>query len=134
MTSQELVYKPPVPAPSVETVTPVESARPSGPAAAVVLSAALGCLTLGVLSVLTAAEERFSDALTVSDRVGDISGITTAFRGRVLRLLGRLCRRLAASRPVPGARRRRGGAADRARGARDVPAVLQPLRLTAEKQ
>jgi len=78
MTSQELVYKPPVPAPSVETVTPVESARPSGPAAAVVLSAALGCLTLGVLSVLTAAEERFSDPLTVSDRVGDISGITTA--------------------------------------------------------
>ncbi|MFL5932223.1 MAG: hypothetical protein ACJ75P_13290 [Gaiellaceae bacterium] len=78
MTSQELVYKPPAPAASAETVTPVEGARPSGPAAAVVLSAALGCLTLGVLSVLTAAKDGVSDALTVSERVGDISGITTA--------------------------------------------------------
>jgi hypothetical protein len=79
MTSQELVYKPPVPAASAETTTAEpERARPSGPAAAVVLSAALGCLTLGVLSVLTAAKEGASDALTLSERVGDISGITTA--------------------------------------------------------
>ena len=80
MTSQELVYKrPPPPAASDETTTTEpELARPSGPAAAVVLAAGLGCLTLGVLSVLTAADQGVSDALALSDRVGDISGITTA--------------------------------------------------------
>ena len=80
MTSQELVYKrPPAPAASDETTTTEpELARPSGPAAAVVLAAGLGCLTLGVLSVLTAADQGVSDALALSDRVGDISGITTA--------------------------------------------------------
>lgn len=79
MTSQELVYKRPAGAEaSAETATTPERVRRSGPAAAAVLSAALGCLTLGVLSVLTAAEERASDALTLSERVGDVSGITTA--------------------------------------------------------
>ena len=80
MTSQELVYKRPrAPAASDEaTTTEPELDRSSGPAAAVVLAAGLGCLTLGVLSVLTAADQGVSDALALSERVGDISGITTA--------------------------------------------------------
>jgi hypothetical protein len=54
-----------------------ELARPSGPAAAVVLAAGLGSFTLGLLSVLTAASASVSSALTFSDRVGDLSGVTT---------------------------------------------------------
>jgi hypothetical protein len=57
--------------------TEAELAPPSGPAAAVVLAAGLACFALGVLSVLTAASDRVSDALTLSERVGDVSGITT---------------------------------------------------------
>ena len=53
-------------------------ARPSGPAAAVVLAAGLGSFTLGLLSVLTAVSPSVSSALTLSDRVGDLSGVTTA--------------------------------------------------------
>ena len=49
----------------------------SGPAAAVVLAAGLGSFTLGLLSVLTAASSSVSSALTFSDRVGDLSGVTT---------------------------------------------------------
>jgi hypothetical protein len=56
----------------------VELARPSGPAAAVVLAAGLGSFTLGLLSVLTAASSSVSTALTLSDGVGDLSGVTTA--------------------------------------------------------
>jgi hypothetical protein len=52
--------------------------RPAGPAAAVVLAAGLASFTLGLLSVLTAASAPVSDALTLSDRVGDLSGLTTA--------------------------------------------------------
>jgi hypothetical protein len=81
MTSHELVYKPSAP----ETATRAEPAASdlevtpaSGPAAAVVLAAGLACFTLGVLSVLTAASGRVSDALTVSERVGDVSGISIA--------------------------------------------------------
>ena len=55
-----------------------ERVRPSGPAAAVVLAAGLASFTLGLLSVLTAANASVSNALTLSDRVGDISGLTTA--------------------------------------------------------
>ena len=55
-----------------------EFARPSGPAAAVILAAGLASFTLGLLSVLTAASTSISNALTISDRVGDISGLTTA--------------------------------------------------------
>jgi hypothetical protein len=55
-----------------------EQARPSGPAAAVVLAAGLASFTLGVLSVLTAASTSVSSALTLSERVGDLSGLTTA--------------------------------------------------------
>jgi hypothetical protein len=54
-----------------------ELVRPSGPAAAVVLAAGLGSFTLGLLSVLTAASSSVSSALTFSDRVGDLSGVTT---------------------------------------------------------
>ena len=53
------------------------AARPSGPAAAAVLAAGLASFTLGLLSVLTAASASVSDALTLSDRVGDLSGVTT---------------------------------------------------------
>ena len=52
--------------------------RPAGPAAAAVLAAGLASFTLGLLSVLTAASAFISDALTLSDRVGALSGVTTA--------------------------------------------------------
>jgi hypothetical protein len=81
MTSQELVYKPPPPGTAAlgeTSTTEAEHARPSGPAAAVVLAAGVGCFALGVLSVLTAASADVSDALTLSERVGDVSGISTA--------------------------------------------------------
>ena len=54
-----------------------EPSRPAGPACAAVLAAGLGSLTLGVLSVLTAASSSVSSALTLSDRVGNLSGVTT---------------------------------------------------------
>jgi hypothetical protein len=56
----------------------VELARPSGPAAAVILAAGLASFILGLLSVLTAASTSISNALTLSDRVGDLSGLTTS--------------------------------------------------------
>ncbi|HLE98842.1 MAG TPA: hypothetical protein VI540_03010 [Gaiellaceae bacterium] len=43
-----------------------------------VLAAGLASFTLGLLSALAAASASVSDALTVSDRVGDLSGLTTA--------------------------------------------------------
>lgn len=55
-----------------------EISRPSGPAAAVVLAAGLASFALGLLSVLTAVSASVSSALTVSDRVGDLSGVSTA--------------------------------------------------------
>ncbi|HYY63642.1 MAG TPA: hypothetical protein VE688_03440 [Gaiellaceae bacterium] len=55
-----------------------EIARPSGPAAAVILAAGLASFALGLLSVFTAASATISDALTLSDRVGELSGVTTA--------------------------------------------------------
>jgi hypothetical protein len=55
-----------------------EITRPSGPAAAAVLAAGLASLALGLLSVLTASSASVSSALTLSDRVGDLSGLTTA--------------------------------------------------------
>lgn len=79
MTSQELVYKPRPPGTATigEAATTEAAERPSGPAAAVVLAAGLGCFTLGLLSVLAAAGASVSDALTLSERVGDVSGIST---------------------------------------------------------
>ena len=55
-----------------------ELERPSGPAAAVLLAAGLASFSLGLLSTLTAVSASVSSALTVSDRVGDISGVTAA--------------------------------------------------------
>jgi hypothetical protein len=59
-------------------LAPSEITRPSGPAAAVVLAAGLASFALGLLSVLTASSASVSSALTLSDRVGDLSGLTTA--------------------------------------------------------
>ena len=70
------VYDPPRLEPD-EAAIAVEDARPSGPAAAVVLAAGLGCFVLGLLTVLTVASGGFSDALTFSERVGDLAGVTT---------------------------------------------------------
>lgn len=69
---------PPVGARAGGPLAASELARPSGPAAAVVLAAGLASFTLGLLSVLTAASTSVSAALTLSDRVGDVSGLTTA--------------------------------------------------------
>ena len=79
MTSHELLDKPQAPG-TTPRGEPQEGSltRPTGPAAAVVLGAGLGCFTLGLLSVLTAASSTASDDLTLSDRVGDVSGISTA--------------------------------------------------------
>ena len=55
-----------------------ERARPSGPAAAVVLASGLAAFALGLLSVLTAASSAASDALTLSEGVGDVSGLSVA--------------------------------------------------------
>ena len=57
---------------------PPTSPGPPGPAAAVVLAAGLACFTLGLLSVPTAASDAVSDALTLSERVGDVSGLSLA--------------------------------------------------------
>jgi hypothetical protein len=81
MTSPDLVYKPrtaEAPARAEPTGAAADLTRPSGPAAAVVLAAGLACFTLGLLSVLTAASDAVSDALTLSERVGDVSGLSLA--------------------------------------------------------
>ena len=75
MTSHELVYTRRR-SPEVKPVVELEAARPSGPAAAVVLAAGLGCFVLGLLSVLVAASGSVTDALTLSERVGEVSGIS----------------------------------------------------------
>ena len=59
------------------SVAEARLSRPSGPASAVLLAAGLASFTLGLLSVLTAAGAGVSDALTLSDRVGELSGLTT---------------------------------------------------------
>jgi hypothetical protein len=76
--SHQLVYDRPAERTREVVLQPAEVARPSGPAAAVVLAAGLACFALGLLSVLTAASDTVSDALTLSDRVGDISGLMIA--------------------------------------------------------
>ena len=82
--SRDSVYDPPVtlkPRPEERAEAHPAAAliaRPSGPAAAVVLAAGLASFTLGLLSVLTAASVSLSDALTLSDGVGDLSGLTMA--------------------------------------------------------
>jgi hypothetical protein len=54
-----------------------EAARIAGPAASVVVAVGLASLTLGILSTVTAMSSTVSSALTFSDRVGDLSGVTT---------------------------------------------------------
>jgi hypothetical protein len=77
--THELVYTPPaVETPPLEVDAAFEAARPSGPAAAVVLAAGLASFALGLLSVLTAASASVSEALTLSERVGDVSGLSVA--------------------------------------------------------
>jgi hypothetical protein len=77
--SHELVYPSPADAPRVrEAATAAELDRPFGPAAAVVVAAGLAAFALGLLSVLTAVSASVSDALTLSERVGDISGLSVA--------------------------------------------------------
>jgi len=71
----DLVVKPP--ATTSEPAAAPEVERPSGPGAAVVLAAGLASFTLGLLSTLTAVSAAVSSALTLSDRVGDLSGVTT---------------------------------------------------------
>jgi hypothetical protein len=66
---------------SISTFAPPDEltavAQPTGPAAAAILSVGLASLVLGVLSTLTAASASVSSFLTFSDRVGDLSGLTT---------------------------------------------------------
>lgn len=50
----------------------------TGPAAAAVLAAGLGAAALGVLSLLAATSDAVAGALTLSERVGEMSGLTTA--------------------------------------------------------
>jgi hypothetical protein len=79
MTSRETVDSPLTSASfTLRTAPDAQRTRPSGPAAAVVLAAGIACFTLGLLSVLTAASGSVSDALTFSQRVGDMSGLSTA--------------------------------------------------------
>jgi hypothetical protein len=73
--SQEVAYT----SPRVrEAARPAELDRPFGPAAAVVVAAGLAAFVLGLLSVLTAVSASVSDALTLSERVGDVSGLSVA--------------------------------------------------------
>jgi hypothetical protein len=75
MSTDLFVKTPPTTArPAVEP----ELERPSGPAAAILLAAGLGSFALGLLSTLTAVDSSISSALTLSDGVGDVSGVTTA--------------------------------------------------------
>ena len=82
--SHEFVHDPAAEAPphslaaKAEPLVAAEFVRPSGPAAAVLLATGLSSFTLGLLSILTAASTSVSNALTLSDRVGDTSGLTTA--------------------------------------------------------
>ena len=82
--TQQVVYEPAARTPSrtieLDDESPAGADRvlPSGPAAAVILAAGFASFTLGLLSVLTAASASVSNALTLSDRVGDISGLTIA--------------------------------------------------------
>ena len=50
--------------------------RPAGPAAAVLLATGLSCLLLGVLTALVALYPGVESALTFSQSVGDLSGVS----------------------------------------------------------
>jgi hypothetical protein len=64
-------------APPAEHDDAVAISRPAGPAAAVMISVGLASFVLGLLSTLSAMSSSVSNALTFSERVGDLSGITT---------------------------------------------------------
>ena len=49
---------------------------PSGPAAAAILAAGVGALTLGILTTWAEASEGFAEKLQWNDRVGPLSGKT----------------------------------------------------------
>jgi hypothetical protein len=55
----------------------VSAELPFGPAGAVMLAVGAATLVLGVLSTLTAVSTSLSRSLTYSDRVGDLSGVST---------------------------------------------------------
>ena len=55
---------------------PAESARPFGPAAAMLLAAGLGTFILGLLTTLAEASTGIKDGLQWNDRVGPLSGKT----------------------------------------------------------
>ena len=74
---------------------PAADDRPSGPAAAVLLATGLASLVLGALTALVAAYPGVQSALTWSQRVGDLSGvsiITIAVFGGVWALLAAVWR------------------------------------------
>jgi hypothetical protein len=77
-----VLHEPPAAASRAPTLHRVRSddaepARPSGPAAASVLAAGLAAFALGILSVLATASAGVTDALALSERVGEVSGLTT---------------------------------------------------------
>ena len=108
-----------------EAIAAVELARPSGPAAAVILAAGLASFTLGLLSVLTAASASISNALTLSDRVGDVSGLNDVSHRHLLRLVGRARDRLASRGPATCSRHGGSRWPDRTWPPRHLPANLQ---------
>jgi uncharacterized membrane protein YozB (DUF420 family) len=55
----------------------VARSRLAGPPAAMMVSVGFASLVLGVLSTLTAMSASVSNVLTFSERVGDLSGVTT---------------------------------------------------------
>jgi hypothetical protein len=76
VTSPQLVDEKPVA--QSEAIRAIDvDARRSGPAAAVVLAAGISCFALGLVSVLAEASGFVSDALTLSDPVGPVSGLST---------------------------------------------------------
>ena len=54
------------------------ASRRSGPAAAVVLAAGIACFVLGLLSILAEVSGSVSDALTLSEGAGPVSGLSSA--------------------------------------------------------
>jgi hypothetical protein len=80
MTSSELVDQKPAARHAIVRGTEDGgvAGRRSGPAAAVVLAAGIACFALGLLSILAEASGSVSDALTLSEGVGPVSGLSSA--------------------------------------------------------
>lgn len=60
-----------------ETTTSAETSRPSGPAAAMILAAGIGAVTLGIVTTLNEAFAGFHAWLQFDDGVGPLSGKTS---------------------------------------------------------